>query len=246
MLKNTHGGITQLTFELLSHAGLKHGVFLRHGGHSKGAYHSLNMSFDVGDSPSDVEANIHLVKQALGIPHLIWTTQCHGTIILPAAMASTSSSCDALHTDIPHLGLLIKHADCQAAIFYDPIHHAIANVHAGWRGSVQNIYKETIEAMKVAYGSQPQDLLVGISPSLGPNSAEFIHYKKELPEEFHPFQIKPNYFDFWEISRYQLQRCGVLPHHIEIAQIDTYANPNDYFSFRREKTTGRNATVVAL
>lgn len=247
MLRKEQNGLVWLEFELLTDiANLKHGIFLRHGGKSKGPYHSLNISFDVNDAPADVEANIHLIKQALDIPNITYSAQCHGKTILPAEVVSPSSPCDALHTNKPSRGLMIKHADCQAAVIYDPIHHAIANVHSGWRGSVQNIYSATIQAMKHIYGSHPADLLVGISPSLGPESAEFIHYKQELPQEFHSFQIKPNYFDFWEISRHQLQSCGILPHHIEIAQIDTYSNPNDYFSFRQNKMTGRHGTVIAI
>jgi polyphenol oxidase len=247
MIRKEHNGVVWLEFELLTDIiDIKHGIFLRHGGRSKGDYHSLNISFDVGDVAADVKANISLIKEALDIPHITWAVQCHGKTILPSEIVSPSSPCDALHTNKRNQGLMIKHADCQAAVIYDPIHHAIANVHAGWRGSVQNIYSSTIEAMKNTYGSHPTDLLVGISPSLGPRSAEFIHYKQELPQEFHTFQIKPNYFDFWEISRHQLQSCGVLPQHIEIAQIDTYANPSDYFSFRQNKTTGRHGTVIAM
>lgn len=249
MLRKERNGLSWLEFELLADIpGLKHGIFLRQGGCSKGSYHSLNISFDVDDVRTDVHTNISLLKQALEIPNIIWASQSHGKRVLSVKTTSfpTSSSCDALHTNIPATGLMIKHADCQAAVIYDPINHAIANVHAGWRGSVLNIYKETIQVMAHAYGSQPADLLIGISPSLGPNSAEFIHYRKELPHEFHSFQIKCNYFDFWEISRQQLHACGILPHHIEIAQIDTFANPKDYFSFRRDKITGRHGTIVSL
>ena len=141
---------------------------------------------------------------------------------------------------------MIKHADCQAAIFYDPVHHAVSCVHAGWRGNVQNIYAHAIAFMAGKFHSQPADILVCISPSLGPHFSEFKNYKTEFPESFWPFQIRPNYFNLWEISRTQLQECGILPHHIEIASICTYANEQDFFSYRRDKVTGRNATVVAL
>lgn len=149
-------------------------------------------------------------------------------------------------TDEKNVGLMIKHADCQAAIFYDPLHHAVANVHCGWRGNVKNIYREIVEAMGQRYGSRPQDLLVGISPSLGPQASEFRNYIKELPKSFWEFQIKPLYFDLWEISKQQLMGCGILSHHIEIAKICTFSTPEDCFSYRREKRSGRHATIVAL
>jgi YfiH family protein len=141
---------------------------------------------------------------------------------------------------------MISHADCQAAIFYDPIQKAIANVHSGWRGNIQNIYASTILKMQQMYGSKPQNLLVCISPSLGPQSAEFTNFQNELPEAFWKFRTPPHHFDFWQISQYQLEESGVLPSHIQIAEIDTLSNPQDYFSYRHSKICGRNATVCAL
>ena len=87
---------------------------------------------------------------------------------------------------------------------------------------------------------------MGISPSLGPQSAEFTHYRHELPESFWAFQINPNYFNFWEISRWQLETEGILPHHIQIAEIDTRSTPEDYFSYRREKISGRHGSFIEL
>ena len=129
---------------------------------------------------------------------------------------------------------------------YDKKQKAIAIAHSGWRGSTLNIYKKTIETMKKRYHSKPEDILVCISPSLGPDSAEFQNYKTELPESFWQFQIQPYYFDFWKISRWQLEEAGILPHHIEIAGMDTLSNPTDFFSHRRDKPSGRNATIAFL
>ncbi len=116
---------------------------------------------------------------------------------------------------------MIRHADCQATIFYDPEHNAIANVHCGWRGNVQNIYRATAFEMRKTFSSKPENILVGISPSLGPEKSEFINYRKEFPESFLPYEIKPTYFDLWAISRMQLEASGILPHHIEVASICT-------------------------
>ena len=175
------------------------------------------------------------------------TDQCHGKDIVEVSHCTLQPlKGDALTTSDRGIALMIAHGDCQVAIIYDPIHHAVTNVHSGWRGSVQNIYAEAILHMKTAYGSKPEDLLVGISPSLGPTAAQFIHYRTELPESFWEYQIKPDYFDFWAISKAQLTQAGVLPHHIEIAGICTYSNPQDYFSYRFNRTTGRNGTVVIL
>lgn len=249
MHRREKDNVTWLEFDLLAKIpGLKHGVFLRQGGYSEGVHKSLNVSFDVDDNPAYVKANIEKIKEIMSISDLVWSKQCHGNCILEVTkqLFDTASSCDALYTQVSGRGLMIKHADCQAAIIYDTVKHVVANVHSGWRGSVQNIYRDVVQSMERSFGSKPSDLLVCISPSLGPNSAEFIHYKQELPSEFLAFQVKESYFDFWEISRAQLEACGVLSHHIEIAQIDTYLNPHDYFSFRRDRATGRHGTIASL
>ncbi|MBA3722650.1 MAG: peptidoglycan editing factor PgeF [Parachlamydiaceae bacterium] len=254
MQKFSKNGLEWLEFELLSDIPhLKHAVFLRSGGVSTGPYSSLNVSFDVDDDENAVKTNLQRIQshfQDTSEPiKLFWAKQCHDKDITRITSNSPIESVnyDALVTNEPGLNLMIKHADCQAAIFYDPIHKAIANVHAGWRGNVKNIYKETIEYMQKSFGSKPSELLVCISPSLGPDEAEFIHYKQELPEEFWHFQVRPTYFDLWAISTYQLQQEGILPHHIEIAALSTYSNSHDYFSFRRDKKiTGRHATCVVL
>jgi len=104
--------------------------------------------------------------------------------------------------------------------------------------------------MQATYGSQPSDLLVCVSPSLGPDHAEFTNYRTELPEDLWKFRLKQHHFDFWAMSRWQLMKAGVLPQHIQVAEVDTYANP-DYFSHRyatyhQLRQCGRQATVCAL
>jgi purine-nucleoside/S-methyl-5'-thioadenosine phosphorylase / adenosine deaminase len=233
-------------YELLSdQPRLKHAVLTRHGGVSQGAFASLNLGFSVGDIEESVKENHARVKALLGVDRLYTADQCHGKEIAEVKPGVEKTSADILTTSHLNCPLLIKHADCQAAIFYDPVGHAVSAVHSGWRGSALNVYAETIRFMKGRYGSKPENLLVCISPSLGPDSSEFIHYRKELPVPFWEFQVKPSYFDFWQISRAQLQECGVLLHHIEVAEKDTFTD-DDFFSYRRSKITGRNGTVVYL
>lgn len=238
-----------LEFDLLeSYPHVAHGVFLRHGGVSKGPYASLNLGNGTSDSHECYMANRELVRKALNVPRLVFPNQTHGTgvqRVTPKNWDKTISA-DALFTTEKNLALGVTHADCQAAIFYDPVHEAIAVVHAGWRSLAQNIYARTLEAMQREIGTQPQNLIVCISPSLGPDHAEFKNYKQELPQDFWTFQEKPNYFNLWEISKKQLSALGILDKNIEITETCTTCNPKDYFSYRREKDTGRHGTVVAL
>lgn len=249
MRRNKKSDIQWLEFEVLQEfAKVKHGVFLRQGGVSQAPFHSLNLSYSVGDRLEDVQKNRNIVASFFGQENLASCKAFHSDLVQEHTITTqqTNLLCDGVVCNTPQIALAVTHADCQAALFYDPIQHAIACIHSGWRGSVKNIYRNTIQQMKGRYGTNPADVIVCISPSLGPESAEFVNYKTELPEEFWQFQMKPTYFDFWEISKYQLKLEGILPEHIHVAEIDTVANPHDYFSYRRDKTTGRHASVIML
>ncbi len=247
-------GIEWLEFDLLADIPkVKHATFLRHGGSSTGSFSSLNTGWHVGDFPFHVEKNIERIKQQLSSEISSWNGFCssrasHGKEICIVTEKTPQDlvDFDSLITITPRRSLLMKHADCQIALFYDPVHHIAANVHAGWRGSTLNIYQKTIDVMKYQFGAQPSNILACISPSLGPQHGEFVYYQKELPQEFWKFQIRPHFFDFWSISEMQLQEAGILPHHIEIARLCTYADPSHFFSHRRDKITGRHATCITL
>ena len=223
-----------------------HGFFSRHRGVSLAPFDSLNISDEVGDYHPHVQANCAYIRQTLGLSYLLQCKQLHGTdfYIIENPEASIPP-CDALITNLRGVGLMIKHADCQAALFYDPVNKVVAAVHAGWRGAIGKIYTKIVQVLKDKFKSRPENLLVGISPSLGKEHAEFINYRNELPESFWKYQIRPNYFDFWTLSFDELIEAGLLPHHIQMAQRCTYAN-KEYFSYRREKTTGRMGSVIAL
>ena len=224
-------------------------TFSRHGGASEAPYHSRNVGLHVGDDQTLVLRNRALLKAELGLPRLVSAKQVHGDSILnvdwlPAADVEHSGY-DALMTNIPGVGLMIQQADCQAVMLYDPEHGAVANIHSGWRGSVQNIIAKTVVAMTAAYGTRPASLFAAVSPSLGPCCGEFVNYQQELPLAFHGYQIEPKHFDFWAISRDQPRDCGVRREQIEIAGCCTACDGN-YSSDRPYKVTGRFASVIGM
>ena len=248
MIRKEQDGVEWLEFELFADCKLlKHGVFTRLGGVSSGTFGSLNVSSSVGDDPANTAENRRRIEHIIGAP-LSRINMCHGKEIsfIDQFPYVQTPVCDAIATDLSHIGLLITHGDCQAAIFYDPIKNVVANAHSGWKGSVKNIYAEVVKALINRYGCNPRDLMVGIAPSLGPEHAEFINYEQELPQHFLKYQCKPVHFDFWQISKDQLMESGVLPSHIQIAGICTYECEHDFFSYRRDKKSGRNATVARL
>lgn len=224
---------------------LVHGSFTRKGGISLPPFDSLNVGLSVGDDLSAVQHNRAAILKALQLSKMEILSQVHGKRIICVDEESEREG-DGLVTAKPGTCLVIQHADCQAVLFYDPIRQVIAAAHAGWKGNVQNIYGEMVELLRRRYGTCPADLLVYISPSLGPTAAEFKNYKQEFPEEFWEFNVGNAYFDLWEIAKMQLKKSGVLEHHIEIAKICTYQDRPRWFSYRRDKVCGRNATVIGL
>lgn len=226
-----------------------HGVSSHHGGVSPTPYDSCNLSFGVGDAEANVRENRHRLKAALGIPVLASARQVHGDNVWvidgPLGLDTELPGYDALITNQPGIGLLIQQADCQAVLLHDPVRRVVAAIHAGWRGSVVGIIGRTIRAMAERFATNPADLVAGISPSLGPCCAEFVNYRTELPLDLHGYQVAPNHFDFWAISRDQLQEAGVRKERIETARICTKCSP-DYFSFRRERITGRFGSVIMV
>jgi len=228
MIVQEKEGLKWLEFALLAEQPkLRHAVFLRQCG--------------------DVRERLAEIASLMEAEKVVKVKGCHGSRIAAVEEeAEAPEGCDGLTTSRAGAALLATHADCQAAILYDPIEHAASVVHCGWRGSVQNIYKEAVAFMQRRYGTRPENLLAGISPSLGPEKAEFIHYKEELPEAFFTYQKNPFYFDFWEIGRRQLEECGLLPGHIEVAGICTCSDSKNFFSYRRDKTAKRNGTCCNL
>lgn len=224
-------------------------TFSRHGGASEAPYHSRNVGLHVGDDQARVLQNRALIKKELGLARLVSAKQVHGESILIVDWRPDADEeyggYDSLMTNIPGLGLMIQQADCQAVMLYDPEHGAVANIHSGWRGSVANIIAKTVAAMTTAYGTKPASLFAAISPSLGPCCGEFVNYRKELPFVFHGYQVRPNHFDFWAISRDQLRSAGVRREQIEIAGRCTVCDGN-YFSYRRDRVTGRFASVIGM
>ncbi len=243
------GDIEALSFAKFSAPSLRHAVFSRKGGVSTAPYDYLNVGLNVGDDPENVYENRARVKKALGLAALVSAQQVHGvevmTVAGPVVEDVEFPGYDALITDLPGVGLMVQQADCQAVMLFDPARKVIGIVHAGWRGSRANIIQKTISSMNKAFGTIPEDLQAAVSPSLGPCCAEFVNYRQELPAHFQSYQLRPNYFDFWAISRDQLLACGVKADNIEIAGVCTVCDKN-FFSYRRERNTGRFGTVIAL
>lgn len=233
---------------------LPHGMFNRLGGCSPAPFDSLNLSYHTGDDGSLVRANRSRALETLGLQRLVSIKQVHGdgirVIESANALEEEIKGYDALISTVPGTGILIQQADCQAVLLADSGNKVIAAVHCGWRGSVLNIIGSTVHHLTSQFKLNPASLKAVISPSLGPCCAEFIHYRTELPQWMHAFQVRSNYFDFWAVSHTQLLQAGLRPEHIDTVRICTQCN-RQFFSYRRARQesdgiTGRNGSIIGI
>lgn len=236
-------------------AGVQHHIFSRHGGCSRGDYASLNISLGVGDEEGVVRQNRRIIMEHMQRACLAFSNQVHGTQVLTLDKGSFSERLpetlhagtgDAMITNIPGVALVVLVADCQAVLMVDPVKRVIANVHVGWRGNVNRILCRTISEMRNRFGCRPEDLQVGISPSLGPCCAEFVNFAREIPEMYWHYKDRRDRFDLWAVSREQLMLEGVSPGSIHVSGICTRCRTDTYFSYRASKITGRFAVAIQL
>lgn len=253
--KTAPNGVRFFEFQVFKrHPEIVHGVFTRRGGVSLPPFDSLNTSFSTGDDPDRVAQNRQMIREILDVDSMpVYINQVHGDRAVEVDGAFDSSEnrppeADAVVTRHPHMLLVIQVADCQPVMMFDPEKRVAANVHAGWRGSIQNIVGKCIEYMAARFGTRPKDILAGIGPSLGPCCAEFIHYEKEIPAHLHGYKTETDgvLFDFRKMSADQMVQKGVKAAHIELMDICTRCRPDLFYSYRRERLTGRFASAIGI
>jgi YfiH family protein len=251
IISECRGKLPCLQFNsLLIHTGLAHGIFTRKGGVSLPPYDSLNVSYNTGDRHEHVGSNLDLIKDRIGAGHIIYMHQVHGAEIVVLHKDDhinlSARTADAIITDVPLLGIMVKQADCQGVILYDRLKSVVAVVHCGWRGNVHDILGAVVNRMRSEFGCDAKDLKAAIGPSLGPCCAEFTTYRDIFPEEFARYIIRENHFDLWGISRMQLSRAGLAEVNIITAGICTKCNTDMFYSYRAEGDTGRFGTVAMI
>ncbi|MDR1677353.1 MAG: polyphenol oxidase family protein [Deltaproteobacteria bacterium] len=249
MIKNVKDQVVYYTFNILAkYPELRHGVMTRRGPQGQ----DWTFSYQYQDEPKIVNTNIETACNILGLKPAAFVLQNHGTntlilapheIYRPQRPEDVFQGFDAIISGFGH-SMMIKLADCQGLIVYDPISRTLALVHSGWRGSVQNIIGKTIKTMTRVFKLDPKNFLACCSPSLGPCCAEFINYRTELPEYFWEFKNDNDYFDFTAISRRQLLKAGLIEDNIEFSGLCTRCS-DEFYSYRRGEN-GRFAVIAGV
>ncbi len=257
-------GLIYLTIPVFEETNMvKHCFTTRVGGVSEGVYDSLNTSIDKEDPPENVRRNLDIVCSAIGIDYtkLVFTDQTHEDHIRVVTEAdigkgltlpSDITHTDGLMTNIPGIPLITFYADCVPLFFLDKKNKAIAVVHSGWKGTVMKIGAKTIKQMSQVYGTQPEDCLVGIGPSIG---FECFEVGPEVVQEFkesfdnwseftEPFIEGKSKIDLWKANKFMLMEMGVPEKNITVSGFCTKCREELFFSYRRDK--GRTGSLSAI
>ena len=255
----THQSVRYYQFSHIgSHAETVHGMFTRLGGQSQPPWTGLNTGHGVGDDPAAVSANHRLIAGALGVnlSNIVSPHQVHSAVVGVVEerdRGTVRAATDALVTSSPDVILMLRFADCVPILFYDPVRRVAGLAHAGWRGTVSGIARETVQTMISAFGCRAKDVMAGVGPSIGPGCYEVGDdvaqaVRQSMPGADGLLALQPNgrwHLDLWEANARQLTEAGVL--HTEVARVCTACRTDEWFSHRAEHgRTGRWSALIGL
>ena len=222
---------------------------LRAGGCSLGHYASLNLAAHVGDDPECVGENRRRLREAAGLPgEPLWLEQVHGTAVaLHDGGAGVPRADAAIATSAGRVCAVLT-ADCLPVVLADRAGSRIGVAHAGWRGLVGGVVEATIAALRCPVG----ELIAWLGPAIGPAAFEVGPEVREafttrLPSLAECFVANARgrlQADLYGLARRQLAAAGVNA--VYGGDWCTASDPRRFFSFRRDGTTGRMATLAWL
>ncbi|MBN2548601.1 MAG: peptidoglycan editing factor PgeF [Anaerolineales bacterium] len=252
--------IRYYTFEIFETLPVVQAIFTRQGGVSPEPWASLNTGSLVGDEPANVLENRRRSFEVMGRStesmYDVW--QVHGIEVVcadsPRPVDIPHLRADAILTDRPEVTLFMRFADCVPIFLYDPRKKVVGLVHAGWQGTVKYTAAYAVEAMRQRYRCDPQDILAGIGPSIGPHHYEIGQevadqvrqaFGQDVSGLLHSDNGFGVQFDLWNANRLVLEKAGVRQ--IEVSEICTACHLSEWYSHRGERgRTGRFGALMAL
>jgi len=230
---------------------------LRTGGHSSGAFASFNLAAHVGDSEPAVSANRNQLLEQLNLPgEPQWLEQIHSDRIVEAHRDGLIRTADASFSLTSGAVCAVLTADCLPVLICDKAGTRVAAAHAGWRGLAGGILRNTVTALDC----DPAELMVWLGPAIGPEAFEtgvdvleaFFEgaqsggHTEAIAHCFRPHSRKPLHFlaDIYGLARAELTGLGVED--VYGGKHCTVQEPECFYSYRREKTTGRMASLIWL
>jgi YfiH family protein len=223
----------------------KHAFFTRKGGISPAPFASLNFGGS-DDTQENIAENRRRALLAVGMnpDNVARLNQVHGNVVCLAQPGNQTG--DALVTNEKGLTLAIGAADCYPLLFHDPENKIIGAAHAGWKGTLSRIAKNTIEAMETL-GADRKNIRVAIGPGIsGKNyevSEEVIQkfMQQDFPETIHDGRM----LDLLEANKFVLRESGIAEENIWA--LGRCTTEDDFFSYRRDNgVTGRMWAVIMI
>lgn len=223
-------------------------ITTRNGGVSTGPHTSFNLGLRAGDDPQAVMRNRALLAQHLPQPPK-WLRQVHGTRVVAVDALIDSPEADAGVAHEAGSVCAIMVADCLPVLFTNRSGTLVAAAHAGWRGLSGGVLDNTINALDDA-GAAPDDLLAYIGPGIGPDAFEvgadvyqaFTARDAQAADAFRLHRPGKWFADLFTLARQALTRAGV--HAIYGGGLCTWSDPARFYSYRRDKVTGRMAALI--
>ncbi|GCE32069.1 laccase domain protein [Dictyobacter alpinus] len=269
MLLNWHDQLPLLSYHLFqSHEHVVNVISTRLGGVSESPYDTLNLALSTPDNPQSVLENRRRLCRAAGVALeditigqlvqglniAVVTEEIRGRGALDRAAALQGT--DGLLTNLRNAPLAVLVADCTVVSYYDPKHEVIALAHAGWRGTAGLIASSMVTKMHEVYGSNPEDILIGIGPNMAKDNFQVrgdvlqafqASFGDQTDTFFAPQSDGSFLLDLNAALIAQLLASGIQEEHMEIAGIDTYARTDVFYSHRAEKgKAGRFCGLIAL
>ena len=257
-------GLIWLTSESLDLPGLSHGFSTRPGGVSMPPWDSLNLGIARGDDMACVQENFRRFCSAVGtdVRQVVLSRQVHGDNVRLVTAEDAGKglwrgrdyeSVDAMICNTPGIALSVFSADCGIILLYDPVHHAIGAVHAGWRGVASGLVKKTALEMGRYFGTDPADLRCAIGAAIGPCCFETdddvpTALRSAFGSAADPYMERRGskwHIDLKELNAYWLRSIGVQ--HVDICPHCTACRPDLYWSHRKMgNARGVQAAMIAL
>lgn len=220
----------------------------REGGVSEGPFCSLNLGAHVGDDPTRVQLNraalaVHLPAEPL------WLEQVHGIVVAESGRDDCGVRADASVARQPGGVCAVMTADCLPVLFCDDAGTVVAAAHAGWRGLEAGVLESTVRSMGVPASS----VVAWLGPAIGPERFEvgtevrelFMQRGKLAEAAFKPAGRPDKWHaDLYLLARQRLNGIGV--ERVSGGGLCTFSDSGRFFSYRRDKTTGRMASAVWL
>jgi polyphenol oxidase len=218
----------------------------RAGGVSRGAFASLNLSARVGDDPDCVARNRAILGACLPAEPA-WMKQVHGTAVIDPDRATPETEADAAVTRRSGRVCVVTTADCLPVFLSERAGRVAGIAHAGWRGLAGGVLENAVRAM----GAPPEDLIAYIGPGVGARRYEvgeevrraFADRDPRAAASFALARDGKYFADLYALARGRLAAAGVTEVH---GGGFCTASDDRFFSFRRDRTTGRMANLIWL